>query len=135
MDETAIDRLTRKINVLERFQELYRKGRSLKISRQVLEESGVITGAFIDVAATKLAELDNDPDRLLQALANGEVPHFHKRNIDRLREYLVETEFISEETPMTADEIWLQLAAFMSQQQIDQAEARGFVLRILGLGS
>lgn len=133
LDAGTVEQVTSKIAVFERFQELYRKGRPRKINRLVLENSGVISSGFMDAVTEKSEMLGHNPRDLLHALDTGEVARFQSRSVERLREYLTDKGFLSDETPLSAEEIWVQLAAFISQSLIRQEEARRFVARILGI--
>lgn len=70
--------------------EMYRLGRPKPITRDDLEASGAVSGNFIDAVSEKLAELEQDPQALVEALRNGEVSRFRTSNADELEQYLVE---------------------------------------------
>jgi hypothetical protein len=131
VDDAIFDLAAVKAEVFKRFLELYRKDRPRRISRMVLEKSGAISGTFIDSVSELAERLENDPQLLLDALRRGDISGFRRDRIESLREYFLANGFMSEEAPMTAEDIWLHLAAFISTINIDLLDARSFVARIL----
>ena len=120
-----------KITILSHYLELYRQGRPWAIDRSVLEASGAVSINFIDAVSEKLEEVDYDPEQLLAALGRAEVYRFSGRKVDQLREFLVDEGFISEEKILSPKEIWVLLAAFISQTGISLEEAQKFVEGVL----
>jgi hypothetical protein len=131
IDQSLLPTAAQKIKILSRYLELYRHGRSLAIDRSVLERSGAVSAIFIDTVNEKLEEVGYDPEQLLTALGRAEVPRFSGRKIDQLREFLVDDGFISEDKILSPEEIWVLLAAFVSQTGINLEEAQRFVDRVL----
>lgn len=122
--------MSEKIELLERFRELYLRDRHMPIDRSVLEESGWITDNFIDAVSEKLSELNGDPVMLIEALRAGEIPRFRRAYADDLEEYLIEEGFISEEDPMTEEQILIAIHAVISRFE-DESAARDFIERVL----
>ncbi len=133
-DEEIFDQINNKVELLKRFQELYRKGRSRPIDRDVLENSGAITGAFIDKIVEKLNELNGEPKQLLQALRDGDIPRFRTDNADLLEQYLMTEGYIYDQEALETDEIIINLHAFISNSEMEIEEVENFINRILRSG-
>ena len=131
LDESVMSHLNKKIKLLERFQELYRRGRPQPIDREVLEQSGAISGNFIDRISDKLVELNGNPKELILALRNGEISRFGQNKIEELEQYLSNEEYIDHLEPLNKEEILVQLNAIISNMDMDILEAEGFINRIL----
>jgi hypothetical protein len=131
VDQGLLDPAAQKIKILSRYLELYRQGRPWAIDRSVLERSGAVSTNFIDAVSEKLEEVGYDPEQLLAALGRAEVSRFSGRKVDQLRDFLVDEGFISEDKILSHEEIWVLLAAFVSQTGISLEEAQRFVERVL----
>jgi hypothetical protein len=70
---------------------LYGQGQPKPIDRQLLADSGAVSGNFIDVAVAKLKVLGNDPEKQVSALRSGAVPRYSKAKADDLEQYLLNT--------------------------------------------
>jgi uncharacterized protein YhaN len=132
IDQKLIDLAAQKVAIFTRFLELYRQGRPLRIDRKTLEESGAVSGTFIEAISDRLAEVEYDPVRLLSALERGEVPRFSGRKIAELREYLLAEGYVSEDRILAPEEIWLPLRAFISHTSVSVDEVERMIIRILG---
>ena len=131
VDQDLFDPAAQKIKILSRYLELYRQGRPRAIDRSVLERSGAVSANFIDAVSEKLEEVGYNPEQLLAALGRGEVSRFSGRKVDQLREFLTDEGLISEDRVLSHEEIWVLLAAFVSQTGISLEEARRFVEQVL----
>ncbi|MGM0375302.1 MAG: hypothetical protein ACQEQ0_00825 [Bacteroidota bacterium] len=129
MDEQQKQIMADKAGFLRRFKELYTIGRPRPINREVLQNSGLITERFIDPVSEKLAELNGDPEKLLNAL--NKIPRFQKNRIPELRTYLIEQKYLDENEPISTDEIMIKLQAFISKTGLDIDEAERTLKRIL----
>ncbi len=121
--------ISQKADLLKQYQLLFRQGHPRPIDREMLLKSGAISENFIDSVAEKLIRCENDPKKLLISLRNKEVPRFREYNIDELESYLVENGFIDNRPKLTADEIWIQLQATLSQMSLSPEEAEEFLRR------
>ncbi len=130
-DESKFNQVQNKIELLKRFQELYRRGRPLPIDRNVLENSGVISDSFIDKVADKLNELKGEPKKLLQVLMNGEIPRFRMDNVNQLEQYLITEGYIDDQETLETDEIIINLHAFISNSEMEEKEAEKLLNRVL----
>lgn len=122
LDETTRKRIQDKAAALGRFQELYSLGRPKPIDRSVLENSRAVSGNFIDEVSQKRSELNGNPEKLLEALRNGEISRFSSRKTDELQEYLKEQGYLSDEEQLSKDGILVRMQAFISGKDVDKQE-------------
>lgn len=130
-DESKFNKVQNKVELLKRFQELYRRGRPLPIDRNILENSAVISDSFIDKVADKLNELNGEPKTLLQALMNGEIPRFRVDNVNQLEQYLIAEGYIDDQETLETEEILINLQAFISNSEMEEKDAERFLNRVL----
>jgi hypothetical protein len=131
-DEALKGKLEKKIRLLSRFCELYCMGRSRPVSREVIRQSGAVSGNHIENVSLKLTELGNDPEKLILALRNGEVPRFMRTKIDELEQFFISGGYIDGQEPLSKEEILLKLNAYLSTLDLDPSEAREFLKEIAG---
>lgn len=131
LNQETFNRIQHKVEILQRFQELYQVGRSLPIDRSVLESSDAITDVFIDRVADKLNEYNHNPKQLLQALRNGEVPRFRAENADDLENYLLSKNYIDDQEILETENIIINMQALISNFDMEILEAETFINRIL----
>ena len=131
LSESIMLHLNKKIKLLERFQELYRRGRPLPIDREVLEQSGAISGSFIDRVSDKLVELEGNPKELIQTLRDGGISRFGQNKTEELEQYLFNEEYLDDQDPLGNDEILVQLNAIISNMDLDLTDAEDFINSIL----
>ncbi len=130
-DDKIIARMEQKVTLLRRFSELYRRGRSRRVDRETVINSGAVSDSHIERVSEKLAELNNDPRKLITALRNGEVPRFLRSKIDELEQFFITREFIDEREPMETDEIMLQIRAYLSHLDLPPSVAVDFITRVI----
>jgi energy-coupling factor transporter ATP-binding protein EcfA2 len=131
-DEALKGKLEKKIRLLSRFCELYSMGRSRPVSREVIRQSGAVSGNHIENVALKLTELGNDPEKLIRALRNGEIPRFLRSKIDELEQFFISGGYIDQQQPLSEEEILLKLNAYLSTLDLDLDEAQNFLHEIAG---
>ena len=131
LDEDTMLRFQNKVKLLERFIELYRRGRSRPIDREILEQADAVSGNFIEEVSTKLMELEGNPVKLIQALKNREVAGFRDNKTDELEQYLTNEGYIDNQEALGKDEILVQLNALLSNLDVDTSEAESLINRIL----
>lgn len=119
--------LKEKAHLLNFYQELYVQGRPKPIDRQVLADSGAVSGNFIDAAAAKLKELGSDPEKLVFALRSGAVSRFSKSKADELEQYLLNTGYLDDRPQISDEDILIRLQAFLSNYTTNQVEAESFL--------
>jgi DNA repair exonuclease SbcCD ATPase subunit len=130
-DENTLQKIKDKARLLERFQQLYKQGRAVPINREVLENSGAVSDTFIDAVDNKLKAKNNNPERLIRALRNREVPRFMSDKTDDLKNYLLKEGYISEETPLDKNEIKENIQRLLSNMNIGAAEAERLIERVV----
>lgn len=130
LDEDTMLRFQDKVKLLERFIELYRRGRPRPVDREILEQSDAVSGNFIEEVNIKLMELDGNPIKLIQALKNREVSGFRDNKTDELEQYLTNEGYIDNHEALGKDEILVQLSALLSNLDVDTSEAESLITRI-----
>ncbi len=130
LNKSIMLHIREKIKLLERFQELYRRGRPKQIDREVLEQSGAISSSFIDRVNDKLVELKGNPKELIQMLRNGGISRFGQNKTEDLEQYLSNKEYIDSLEPLEKEDILVQLNAIISNMDIDIPDAEKFINRI-----
>jgi DNA repair exonuclease SbcCD ATPase subunit len=81
-------RLDARIEVLEAFTEAWREGRGRRVDRAALETSGAVSDVFLSRVDALAETLGGEADRLVAALATGEVKGFRHEKTAELRDYL-----------------------------------------------
>jgi hypothetical protein len=132
MDKERIEQLRKRIEVLERYLELYRRGRPVPIDRSFLEASDAVSDAFIDKVDEKLQELKGDPEALIEALRVGEVKGFRNNKVDELEEELRQQRKLPEEERMEEEAIVAELQGFISERGLSVEEMERMLGRFLG---
>lgn len=130
LNDNMITKIHNKVELLEKFRELYRKGRPLPINKEILEQSGTITPKFMDAVTSKLKDLNNNPKKLIEALNNREVPRIQQSKIDELEQHLLDKGFMDNSEPMSKNEILLRLQAFISTKNMDGSTAGSFLNKV-----
>jgi len=131
LNESTWHQINNKIKLLERFQVLYRRGRSRPIDREVLESSAAISGSFIDEVTAKLNELKGNPKELVQTLRNGEISGFRHSKTEELEQFLLSEEYLDYQDTLNKDDIIVQLHAIISNMEMETEDAENFLNRIL----
>lgn len=130
LDEKLFRKLDHRMKLLRRFRELYSTGRPRPIDRGVLEASGAVSPAFLDAVTKQMSALGNNPGELIHALRTGKVPRFQQAKTDELEQYLLGHDYIDGSAPLGKDEILVLLGAYLSNLEIDRAEAEKFINRV-----
>lgn len=132
LDKQTFEKMQQKVLLLKHFCELYKVGRPKKIDIDVLIESNAVTNKFIDRVGARLKELNGDPEELIKALENGEVPRFQSRYTEDLKNYFVEEGYIDNREVYSDDTIRLQMLSYQSQLGIQPEDAEVFMGLITG---
>jgi hypothetical protein len=126
-DAALTGKLEKKVRLLDRFCELYRKGRSRQVDREIIKRSGAVSANHIDGVTEKLTLLGNDPEKLIQALRNREVYRFKELKTDELEQYLIAGGFINRQEPLPPGDFLLQINAYLSTLDLDPSEGDAFL--------
>ena len=92
LSESAREQVRRHGAALESFVEAYTVGRGEAVDRNVLEASGAVSNTFIDTVSELADNADGDPEEILDALPD--VSHFRQNNIEELREYFQQENYL-----------------------------------------
>src|SRR5690625_147293 len=130
------NKMEEKIQLLHRYQTLYRTGRPRRISRMEIEDSGAVSDAHMENVMALLHDVDGNPERLIDGLEDRKVARFHTNKIEELQEYLTRQGFLDEAQKLTEDEIQISLQAQLSQLEfLRPEEADQFLNRIIQIQS
>ena len=133
--ESVVDSLLKNINLkvelLNFYQTQYKKGRPIPIDRQVLVDSGSVSAKFIDQVDSKLKELNNNPEKLIKSLKEGNVLRFNKSKAEELEEYLFEHNYLDKNEALSPEELHIQTHAVLSNMDLPLLEAHMFLNRIM----
>ncbi len=132
LNESNFSEYSKLIEILNKFQELHKIGRSLLIGRSILQDSGAISDIYIDRVSDKLDELKGDPKQLLHSLRNKGVPGFRTSYADELESYLLTEGYIDDKEILDADEIMIRMQALISNMEIAPQEVESILDRVLG---
>jgi hypothetical protein len=109
VDEHArIDALA---DLVDAFLEARRIGRGRPVDRDALEESGAVSGAFLERLADLAGDLQGDAQALLSALeerSDERARGFRSRNLDALRTWLEEHGYIASQPRLSLAEVRAQ---------------------------
>ncbi len=130
LDEQESGRVHARAAVIDKYIELVRRGQNKPISREVLEDSGAVSGNFINEVSLKLEECDYDPGELIRALRNSEVSGFRTNKIDELEEYLLHHGFIQIDEPYSPEEFRTRLGAFVTRSDLNREQAESLLSRL-----
>ena len=117
--------IEQKTELLDRYGELYRIGRSKRIDKEVIERSGVISSVFRDSVSGLIEKAQGDPMEYLKLL--GEIPRFRIEKVEELREYLISEEFIDIRLTLSSEELNIRLQAFVASIGLDPERAESFI--------
>ncbi len=131
LDKETEHEIEAKVKFLDRFQKLYKTGRSKPIDREVIEKSGAVSDKFIEEVCEKLRELNGDPEKLLQSLEAGEVSRFYQNKINELEEFLSENDYIDDRPALEEGEIIAELHAFLSTNDLSAETAEDLIRKVL----
>ena len=95
-------------------------------------KSGAVSDQYVDPMVEILERDGGDPVRLMEALETGGVSRLSTKRKELLKAYLVEEGYISTDSRIDDEDIWVHLLAFISQTCISDETARGFIARVLG---
>lgn len=135
MPRAEFQKLQKRVQVLERFQSLYRKGRPKPMEPEVLQELIDEVKGLGEASYRGLKELleqkNGDPEGFLKGLENGELKGIGKQKVDAIREVLDQKGYLPQEEPMEREGILVRMNAFLNEKGIAQEDAERFLRRIL----
>jgi hypothetical protein len=86
----------------------WRVGRTRAIGRTELEESGAVSGVFIDQVAEVARSLNGNAEALIAALGSGQVPRWRGDKTEALRAYLDQAGFLPDSEKLSPAEVRLR---------------------------
>ena len=104
------DRVQRRADAVQAWQQAWRQGRGRRVDRAALEAAGSATDAFIDELDAVCGDSDGDARALLERLERGEVVRFQDRQIERLEAYLSDGGYLSPDGRLSEPEIRRRVA-------------------------
>ena len=136
-DTTLAERLTSstttsrhinsRVNLLEVFCETWKEGRSRVIDRDVLVQSGAVSGRYLDDVAAISRALDDNPDELLTVLMDRNDPRlrgFRQNSVDVLEEYLRDNGYLDHRPVLDEKELTLRALTSPSAAELPVEVAR-----------
>ena len=84
--------------------DLWRQGRGMPVDRAVLDESGAVSGVFLDDAADLAKELEGDGKALVLALRDRRVKGFFASKTDELENWLADKGYVDDSATIEPDE-------------------------------
>ena len=121
-EATERRQLQRRCEAARAWVALWRQGRGRPLDRAALEQSGAVSGTFIDRAADLAGALGGDAAAFLQALREGRLSRFHASKIDKLDRWLADAGYTDDRPRLNAAERarkTLQEAAPANQAEAD----------------
>jgi hypothetical protein len=109
--EAVVDEARAAAALCDRFRLLWRRGRGRPVDRAALAESGAISDTFMEPVATLCQEVDGQGQALIDALGERRVPRFQAAKTEELRAFLQAGGFLSDEEPLTPEQIRVRLSA------------------------
>lgn len=103
-DKNLQQRLTGRCKTAYVWVDLWRQGRGLPVDRAILEQSGAVSGKFIEVVAELAQNLEGNARDLLEALSTGAVPNFRRNKVQELTEWLESQGYLSQEEMLSREE-------------------------------
>lgn len=125
-------RITRRIELLEIFCDLWKQGRGKPVDRDVLTDSGALSERYLEGVVEMAKELGGSPERLLEALGSREderLRGFRNKSVEQLRNYLIEHEYLDDRPVLDEGELRLRCMATPAAGHLSAAVAAECVRR------
>lgn len=133
MEKDDLEQLNQKVEILEKFTELYQQGRPKAINSIVLSQSGAVTDTFLERINDVLVDSKHNPQELLRRLRDSDtsVLRYTEAKISELENYLIEEGYIDERDVLSEEEILVRLQAGISNMNIEKGEVEKLIERVL----
>ena len=121
-----------RLELMEVFCELWKQGRGRPVDRDALADSGALSGRYLDDVVEIARELDGDAELLLGALGSREderLKGFRSNSVERLRNYLIEHEYLDDRPVLAENELRLRCMASPAANHLPEGVAAEFVRR------
>jgi energy-coupling factor transporter ATP-binding protein EcfA2 len=126
----VVDEARRAAALCDRFRQLWRQGRGRPVDRLALAESGAITDTFMEPVAALCEEVKGRAGALIEALGERRVPRFQAAKTEELRGYLHAAGYLTDEEPLSPDEIRVRLLADAGGAEAGAVDA--LIARLVG---
>ncbi|MCY3641184.1 MAG: hypothetical protein OXH37_09250, partial [Gammaproteobacteria bacterium] len=103
-DAAVRHRLKQRCEATRAWTDLWRQGRGRPVNRAVLEQSGAVSGTFIDRATGLADELQGDGTALIKALRQGRIPGFRTTKANELEQWLAEEGYADDQDQLSPGE-------------------------------
>ncbi|MFN3597138.1 MAG: hypothetical protein ACK41D_07690 [Rubricoccaceae bacterium] len=121
LSEEALARVRLRARTLGAWQDAWRVGRGRPVSRATLEDSGAVSAAFIDALSDFCAAHGGCARALMQHLRSGGARGFWSSKADELEDYLLRHGYLSEDDPLSNDEVRHRLLAAVPEARAPEA--------------
>lgn len=115
LDDEVFDHARAKAKAIEEAVRCWRIGRGKPVDRSVIQESNVASEAFVDRLTELAQKCRGDAKRIVTCLENKEVARWRADNTDRLASYFEEHGYLSQEEPMTLDQVRIRVMAAIAE--------------------
>jgi len=105
----------------------WRVGRCGPVDRRALLDADCVSDKFVDGLVALAEEYDGDAEKLLDTLDAGGVKYWRSENTDRLREHLRERGHLSDDRPLSSDEIRVRVMATVAGELRDGHISQSYV--------
>ncbi len=128
----VFNQLSRRAELVNQLQKLYRIGRPKRVDRADLLKSEAVSGNYINAVGDLLEQVNGNPEQLLFSLENKAVAGFRTNKIEELREYFErEGKLATGKEPLSHEELMEQMYAVAAGLHIDAAEMEKVLQRVL----
>lgn len=126
-DEALLERMSKKVELLSTYQELYQIGRPKRIDVEVLKQSQALKGDFIVAVSDLLKSVDYDPDALIKKLNSNAIAKFRTASKEKLVKHLYDEGYLSEEAIIEETELLQRLQVQTQKLGLALKEAEDFL--------
>ena len=125
--------VTARVALLGHFCALWKQGRGRSVDRDTLEQSGAVSGTFIDKITAANDELGGDAERLLASLDtknDTRLKGFRRNNRDSLESYLRSEGYLDDQPVLSESELRLQAMATPAANTLPRDSAGDLLHRL-----
>jgi len=131
LDKSERQALSVRVHMARRYLEHWRVGRGKPVTRADLEESGCVSGTFLEPMGKCLASHDGQAQALLDAIDSKTIKRFRGGNRNELAEYFIREGFIDRREVLSRVELEAMLLsdldAEIGERALDTSAVRDFV--------
>jgi len=97
------------------WREAWLIGRGEPVGRPALEETGAVSGNFIDEVTDLAKRVDGQAERIIEELRGGAVKRFRSDKIEELESYFREEGYLTDRDPLSPESCWRRAVAEVSE--------------------